>query len=105
MLSIASRETFSNAMCSTACSATDAWPYPTTHFSWNCADFSSLNCAAISRNDSGERDVFAKATAMVSGLRARGERRYISRSGMIDSLLDKAWQIISNEERQYRRSH
>ena len=43
---------------------------------------SSLSSAAMARNDCGERDVFAKATAMVSGLSARGERRYISRSGI-----------------------
>ena len=36
---------------------------------------SSLSSAAIARKDSGEREVLAKATAIVSGLSARGESR------------------------------
>src|SRR3990170_4442205 len=86
---MARRDTFSKAMCRTACSATDACPYPTTHFSWNSADFSSVSSAAISRNESGDLDVLAKVTAMVSGLRWRGLSRYICRSaaGVILGLL------------------
>ena len=35
----------------------------------------ALSPAAISRNDSGERDVFAKVTAMVSGESNLGDKR------------------------------
>jgi hypothetical protein len=74
-LSIASREMFSRARCSTACSATEAWPYPSTHFSWNSLDCASVSSAAISRNGFGLRDVLANATAMTSGGRSLGLRR------------------------------
>ncbi len=72
MHSMARREIPSKARCRTACSATEACPYPTTHFSWKAADFSSVSSSAISRKVCGEREVLAKVTAIVSGLSWRG---------------------------------
>ena len=70
----ARREMFSMARWITACSATDAWPYPNTHRSWKSAAFSWLTWRAISSKASGRREVMAKATAICSSVRSWASR-------------------------------
>src|SRR3989338_5088721 len=73
MTLVAMFEMFSTAREITACSAIDECPNPTTHFSWNSADFSSVNSAAILSKGSADLEHFANVTAFTSGIKLFGK--------------------------------